>query len=144
MTAPQPTPHEAAGLVATAGRLEATVRGAAGWRYIAWLTGMTVATVQYGVALGVAAVDDPAGLSLSAAFLVCVAVLSLTLLPGALVNRPGFAARWVRAVVPWGLLFAAMMVIGLLVFRGEPAFWFPAALVTALPLALGARAEARA
>ncbi len=144
MTASLPTPHEAAGLVATADRLEATVRGAAGWRYIAWLTGMAVATLQYGVGLGVAATDDRAGLGLSAAFGACVAVLSLTLLPGARVNRPGFGTRWVRAVVPWGMLFAAMMVLGLLVFRGEVGFWLPAAVLTALPLALGARAESRA
>ena len=144
MTAPQPTPHEAAGLVATADRLQATVRGAAGWRYVAWLTGMAVATVQYGTALGVVGTDDRSGLVVSGAFLACVALLSVTLLPGARVNRPGFATRWVRAVVTWGLLFAATMVLGLLVFPGELRFWLPAAVLTALPLPLGAGAESRA
>ena len=143
MSAPLPSPHEAAALVGTADRMSSAVRGAASWRYVAWLTGMAVATVMYLVAMGL--VDgDTEVLVLSVPFAASVAVLSVALLPGSRVSTVGFGRRWVGAVVGWGLLYAASMLLGLLVFRGEVAFWLPAAFVTALPLVLGARAEARA
>jgi hypothetical protein len=50
----------------------------------------------------------------------------------------------VRALASWGAVFAVVVVLGLPVLRGEPLFWFPASLVAAVPLVVGARAEARA
>ncbi len=143
MSAPLPTPHEAAGLLDTADRMHATVRGAASWRYIAWLTGMAVATVMYLVAMGLVG-DEREVLVLTAPFLLCIAVLCLALLPGARVNSAGFGRRWGAAVGGWGALYGASMGIGLGAFRGEIGFWAVAALVTALPLLWGARAETRA
>lgn len=142
MSAPLPSPHEAADLLDAADRMHAMVHGAASWRYIAWLTGMAVATVVFLTAMGL--VDgDTEVLVLTAPFVLCIAVLSLTLLPGSRVSSAGFGRRWVGAVVGWGVLYGATMTLGLNVFRGEVAFWLAAAVVTAVPLVLGARAEAR-
>ncbi len=105
---------------------------------------MAVATLMYGTGLGLAGADDDAVGVVSGVFGVCLAALSFTLLPGARVSSAGFGRRWVRAVAGWGVLYAAMMVLGLNLFRGDLAFWLPAAVAAALPLALGARAEARA
>ena len=143
MTTPLPGPHEAARLVQTADHMHTAVRGAASWRYVAWLTGMATTTLMYLTGLGLTEEDRTVGV-LSAAFGLCVVTLSLTLLPGARVASAGFGRRWVRAVAGWGVLYSAAMVLGMTVFRGELAFWLPAAVLAALPLALGARAEARA
>ncbi len=143
MSAPLPSPHEAADLLGTVDRVHARVRGAASWRYVGWLSGMAVATVMYLAAMGLVGSDTEV-LVLSIPFAVCVAGLSVTLLPGSRVSSTGFARRWITALVSWGVLYAASLVIGLSFFRGVVAFWLPAAIVTALPLVLGARAEARA
>ena len=143
MTASRPDATEAAHLVATAERLGRAVRDGSSWRYVAWLTGMAAADVGYLAALGVADAD-PDVLVVSLAFVASVAGLSLGLLPGARASSAGFSRRWVTAVAAWGALYAVALVVGLLAFRAEPAFWLPAAVVTALPLVLGARAEARA
>lgn len=140
---PAPASPEAADLVAIADRLRTSVRHAAAWRYVSWLVGMAVATVMYLAGLGVAAHDDTAVLAVSLVFGACVAVLSVALLPGARVTSAGFTRRWARAVLAWGLLYGASMLLGLLLFRGELLFWIPAGVVAAVPLALGARAEAR-
>lgn len=144
MSAPLPTPYEAAGLVQAADRMHTAVRGASAWRYVAWLSGMAVATLMYFTGLGLLGEDDRGVGVLSIAFGLSIAVLSLTLLPGARVSSAGFARRWAQAVLGWGVLYAAGMLLGLMVFRGELAFWLPAAVLAALPLVLGARAEARA
>jgi hypothetical protein len=141
MTAPDAS--TAADLVASADRIGRAVRAGASWHHVTWLTGMAVADALYLAGLGTAA-DDRAVLVLSLAFAACVAALSVGALPGARVTKAGFPRRWVAAVVGWGVLFGAAMWVGLLLFRGEPAFWLVAAPVTALPLVLGARAEARA
>jgi hypothetical protein len=133
----------AAELLATAERLRRAVRDGGSWVYVSWLVGMAVATAMFLAALAVSA-SDAAILVVSAAFAVCVAGLGLGLLPRARVNRAGFSRRFALAVVGWGALFAAAVVVGLYAFRGEPAFWLPAAVVVALPLVLGARAEAAA
>jgi hypothetical protein len=137
-------PADAADLVATAERMERAVRDGSTWVYVSWLVGMAVATLMYLTGLGVLGSDDRSTLVFSLAFGVCVAGLSIGLLPRARVSRAGFSRRWALAVVGWGVVYAAAMFIGLFFFRGELAFWLPAAVAAALPLVLGARAEARA
>lgn len=138
-----PKPLEAAEMVATADRLRRAVRDESSWRYVCWLAAMAPTTLLYLVGLAVVRTDTDA-LVISGVFGACVFGLAVALLPGVRVNKAGFPRRWVTAMVAWGIAFAVTMVLGLLLFRGELAFWLPAAVITALPLALGARAEARA
>jgi hypothetical protein len=141
---PELDPTAAADLLATADRLQRAVHdGGGSWVYVSWLVGMAVATAMYLSGLGVADTDRSV-LVISVVFGVCVAGLSLGLLPRARASRVGFPRRWVASVVGWGVLYAASMLLGLLFFRAEPAFWLPAAALSALPLVLGARAEAAA
>lgn len=132
----------AAELVATADRLQLAVDAAA-WRLVVWLTGMAVATTLYLSGLGVAGHSDAGVLTMSGVFGVCVAVLCLATLPGAAVFRTGMERRLTRTMLGWALVFGAAMALGLTVFRGNLAYWLVAALAAGLPLAIGARAEAR-
>lgn len=134
-------PSEAADLVATAERLQRAVRDGASWVYVSWLAGLAVANTMYLTGLGVAGHHDPSVLVVSLAFGVCVAGLSLGLLPRARVSSAGFPRRLAAAMVGWAVVFAVLITVGLLFFRGELAFWLPAAVVVALPLVLGVRAE---
>lgn len=143
MTSPTPTPLEAEELIATADRLGRAVRDGSSWRYVSWLAGTAVANLMYLTALGVVGTDT-AVLVISAAFGVCLLGLSLALLPGVRVNKAGFSRRWIAAVVGWGVAYALTMGLGVVFFRGELAFWLPAAAISTLPLVLGARAEAKA
>jgi len=138
-----PTPGEAARMVADVERIGTAVRTADAWRYVAWLVGMAVATVMYLTGLGVSGTDEPLILATSGVFVLCVAALSVGLLPGSRVTTAGLGRRWASALVGWAVLFAAVMVLGLLVWRGELAFWIPGGILAALPLVLGARAELR-
>lgn len=48
-------------------------------------------------------------------------------------------------MLAWGATYGTCMAVGLIAFRAEPAFWVPAAVVTTLPLTVGAlRANAGA
>lgn len=38
----------------------------------------------------------------------------------------------------WGVLYGITLVVGVYAFPGQPAFWLPAAAITAIPLVLGA------
>lgn len=138
-----PTPGEAARLVADVDRIGAAIRTADAWRYVAWLAGMAVATVMYATSLGVAGTDEALIVTASVVFALCVGALSACLLPGSRVTTAGLGRRWTVALLSWGALFAALMTLGLLVWRGEPAFWVPGGIVAAVPLVLGARAEIR-
>ncbi|WP_345712016.1 hypothetical protein [Kineococcus glutinatus] len=138
-----PTPAEATALLEKAGAAGRRVRAGSGSRTGAWLTGMAAATWGYLTALGVAGGSDERVLLVSAVFAATVLLLSLGLLPGVRVNRAGFGRRWVGAVVGWGVLYAAALVLGLVLMRDTLAYWPAAGLVAALPLALGARAELR-
>lgn len=137
------TSAEAARLVADAERARAAVLAGAGPRHAAWLVGMAVLTPSYYAGLGVAAAE-PEVLVVSLVFAGLVGALSLSLLPGARVARLGLPRRFGLAVGGWGLLFGLTLPAGLLAFPAEPAYWVPAGLLTALPLALGARAEGKA
>lgn len=135
---------EAANLVATAERLQNAVRGAS-WVHVSWLVGWAVASFMYLTALGAIGYrDNRAVLVVSLAFGVCAVGLCVGLLPRAKVIRVGFGRRWTLAVAGWGVLYAVTMIVGLLVFRGELAFWLPMAVLSSVPLVLGARAEIRA
>lgn len=130
-------------MVADVERIGTTVRTADAWRYVAWLVGMAVATAMYLTGLGVSGHDDTLVVATSGVFALCVAVLSVGLLPGSRVLSAGLGRRWTVALLGWAALLAAVMALGLLVWRGELAFWIPGAVLAALPLALGARAEMR-
>ncbi len=128
--------------LATDARMHAAVRAASG-RYVGWLLAFAATNVMYLTALGLLTQDGPVGW-LTAAYLLCTAGLTAAFLAGAQLTSVGFPRRWVRALLSWGAIFVVVLVVGLLAFRGQPLFWFPAALVCAVPLLLGARAEARA
>ncbi|MGJ0202978.1 hypothetical protein [Leucobacter sp. gxy201] len=44
-----------------------------------------------------------------------------------------FARRYLIAILVWGVVYAAGMIVGGFVFPLVPAFWIPAAVVSALP-----------
>jgi len=131
-----------------ASRLKGAVADAARTRYVAWLVGMAAATAGFYAALAAAAQaggeDDAAVAIPSVAYGASIIVLSLTLLPFARIASRGFAARWVAALSGWGLLYAGTLTVGLTVFRDEPLYWLPAAVVAVAPLVDGARREMRA
>jgi hypothetical protein len=81
---------------------------------------------------------------LTAAYLLSTAGLTVSFMTGVPLTSVGFSRRWAAAMLSWGAVFGVTLVVGLLFFREEPLFWFPAALACAVPLLLGARAEARA
>lgn len=139
-----PTASQAAKLVAQSERLEAHVRASASTRFMAWLVGMAAATPSYFVGLAVAGTDVTGIVASSVVFAAIVVALSVFLLPGALVASRGFAIRWGIAVGVWGGLFGLAVGLGLPLFPGVLWFWIPAGVLTAAPLAIGARAEARA
>ena len=142
MSEPEPGALLAADHLATHARMQAAVR-AASLRYVGWLIAFASLNVVYLTGLGVLT-DDRSVLWLTAAYLVATAGVTVGFLAGVQLTPSGFSRRWVRALVSWGAVFAGVLVLGLLVFRGEPLFWFPASLVAAVPLVVGARAEARA
>jgi hypothetical protein len=142
------TPQEAARLLAEASRLRTAVADAARTRYVAWLVGMAAATAGYYAALATAAQaaagDDAAVAIPSVAYGLTVITLSVTLLPFARASSRGFNRRWVTALTGWGALYAATLTLGLTLFRDEPLYWLPAAVVAVAPLVHGARREMRA
>jgi hypothetical protein len=142
MSSSEPGPAAAADYLAADAAMGAAVR-AGTQRYAGWLLAFAALTVMYLTALGLHTDDGPVGW-LTAAYLLCTAGLTVSFLSGVRLAALGFERRFGRALGAWGALFAVVLVVGLLVFRGEPTFWFPAAVVTAVPLVLGARAELRA
>ena len=142
MSPSEPGPALAADYLATDARMAAAVR-ATSLRYVGWLLAFAALNVMYLTALGLHTEDGPVGW-LTGAYLLCTAGLTVSFLSGVRLTSAGFDRRWVRALLAWGALFAVVLVVGLLAFRGQPAFWLPASLVCAVPLVLGARAELRA
>jgi hypothetical protein len=142
------TPDEASRMLAEASRLSTAVADAARTRYVAWLVGMAAATAGYYAALAAAAqagATDDAGVFIpSLAYGLTVIALSISLLPFARVASRGFAARWVRALAGWGVVYAVTLTAGLTLFEDRPLYWLPAALVAVAPLVDGARRELRA
>ena len=142
MSPSEPGPAAAADYLATDARMAAAVRAGA-LRYVGWLLAFAALNVMYLTALGLHTEDGPVGW-LTAAYLLCTAGLTVSFMSGAGLTSVGFDRRFVRALGIWGAVFAAVLVVGLLAFRGQPAFWLPASLVCAVRLVLGARAELRA
>ena len=128
--------------LATDARMRAAVR-AESLRYVHWLTAFAALNVVYLTGLGLLTEDGPV-LWLTLAYLVATVVVTVGLLAGVRLTSVGFSRRFVRAMLAWGTVFGVVLLLGLLAFRGQPAFWFPASLVSTVPLLLGARAEARA
>lgn len=139
-----PAAPDANRLLAESERLSASVRAAESYRYVGWLIGMAAASALYLTSLGVAGNDEVNIVATSAVFLAVVAVLSVSLLPGARVAKRGFSTRWGMAVGAWGAVFGAVMAVGLPIFPGALWFWIPAGFISAVPLIVGARMEARA
>lgn len=98
---------------------------------------------MYLTGVGVSTADEPV-VWLTVAYLIATAGITVSFLAGVRMTPVGFSRRWAGALVAWGALFAAVLVPGLLFLRGEPLFWFAGALLCAVPLVVGARAEARA
>jgi hypothetical protein len=142
MSTSEPGPAVAAGYLADDARMAAAVR-AASLRFVGWLIAFAAINVVYLTGLGLLTDDGPVGW-LTAAYLLATAGVTVPFLSGVGLTSAGFDRRWVRALLTWGAVFAAVLVVGLLAFRGQPAFWLPASLVCAVPLVLGARAELRA
>ena len=143
MTTTQPTPDEARELLGHSTSAAAALRGAGQNRHAQWLTGMAATSFMYLVSMGIAA-TDPEVVVASLAFAFAVATLCVTLLPTASVAKRGMKRRWLWSLIAWGLLLAIAMPVGFVVFNAEPAYWVPAAVVVALPLAIGAAREGRA
>ena len=142
MSPSEPGPAVAADYLATDARMAAAVR-ATSLRYVGWLLAFAALNVMYLTALGSHTEDGPVGW-LTAAYLLCTGGLTAGFLSGVPLTSAGFDRRWVRALLSWGAVFAAVLVVGLLAFRGQPAYWLPTSLLCAVPLVLGARAELRA
>ncbi len=142
MSPSEPGPAVAADYLATDARMRASVK-AASLRYVGWLIAFAALNVVYLTALGLLTEDGPV-LWLTAAYLLATGGLSASFLGGVGLTPAGFDRRWVRALTGWAVVFTGVLVVGVLAFRGQPAFWFPASLVCAVPLVLGARAELRA
>jgi hypothetical protein len=138
-----PTPDEARALLRSSASAASAVRDIGGNRHAQWLTGHAVAGFSFFAALATAD-EDVEALVASLAYALALAVLSATLLPGASVTKTGMGRRWTTAMLVWGAVYGTCMIVGLVAFRAEPAFWVPAAVVTALPLAVGALRENRA
>lgn len=143
MTATRPTPDEARELLEHSTSAAAAIRGASQNRHAQWLTGMAATSFMYLVSLGIADTDTQIAV-VSLAFAFAVATLCVTLLPTAPVAKSGMKRRWLWSLISWGALLGVAMPVGLLAFRAEPLYWVPAALVVALPLAIGAAKEGRA
>jgi hypothetical protein len=142
MSDPYTTSGIAADYLATDARMQAAVRSAGG-RYAGWLVAFAATNLVYLTGVGLLR-EDPPVLWLTAAYLLSVAMLCLGFFWGARITPAGFARRFAGAMVSWAALYALTLVIGLLAFRGQPVFWLPAAIVCAVPLLLGARAEVAA
>ncbi|MGG2465936.1 hypothetical protein ACO0M4_40285 [Streptomyces sp. RGM 3693] len=59
------------------------------------------------------------------------------------VARRGFGVHRDILIVTWGLLYAAVLVPGMMFFQGVAAWWVPGAVVVALPGLIGGYLEAR-
>ncbi|MFF2813493.1 hypothetical protein ACFVT2_41300 [Streptomyces sp. NPDC058000] len=59
------------------------------------------------------------------------------------VARRGFGVRHGILIGTWGLLYAAVLVPGVMFFQGVAAWWVPGAVVVALPGLIGGYLEAR-
>ncbi len=85
------------------------------------------------VLVPIVGLGGPLGAALGTAGFLALAML-LTVLT---VRQGAVGAGWgrlhVTAFVTWGLLWAATAVVGLYLFKGEPAFWLPAAVLDASP-----------
>lgn len=59
------------------------------------------------------------------------------------VSRHGFTRRHAMIIASWAVLYAAVLMPGVLWFEGELLWWLPGAVVVSLPAFLGARLEGR-
>ncbi|MEU8550491.1 hypothetical protein AB0C81_26510 [Streptomyces roseoverticillatus] len=59
------------------------------------------------------------------------------------VHREGYARRQGLVMVGWGTTYAIAVSVGSDLYAGNPAWWAPAAVATAVPAAIGAVVESR-
>ncbi|MER7988210.1 hypothetical protein ABTY53_21885 [Streptomyces noursei] len=131
---------DAAAALARAKVLETTVRNGTRWaaRY----------QVLYGCAAGlmvlsIGLLKAPYGVAIGSAFWVA-AIAGLSIYAARQrVARQGYAARRGVLIGVWGVLYAAVLVPGLLVFQGVAAWWVAGAVAVALPGLIGGYLEAR-
>ncbi|PJJ71395.1 hypothetical protein CLV46_0941 [Diaminobutyricimonas aerilata] len=139
----EPTAASAARSLADAEFAAARVR-LGSVRYLVWLVGLAASTPVFFTAVG-AASDDEGIVASAIAFVIVVLGLTFALLPGRTVATRGFSTRFGLAVGVWGALFGLALGLGLTFVPGASVWlWMLAGLVTAVPLVVGAAAEARA
>lgn len=145
-TPPPITPDEAAASLHAHQQLRAHI-AAGSARYVAWLFGMASASLLYLFALGTHRATGPdadvaAIVALSVCFAVWVGLLSVLLLPGGRVRSRGFEQRFGLALGAWGLVFGLGLGLGL-GFELPALFFWAAAVISVIPLLIGAMQELR-
>jgi hypothetical protein len=135
-------PEDADRLLARVARFDERIRseGRTYERFLFLLAGVTAA---WFVSMGWASATD-VGVGISAGvFGVAVAGVSLATLPRARASRVGFGRRFLGAMAAWAVVFSLTLTIGLLVARGQVAYWLATAVVAPAPLVVGALVERR-
>ncbi|GAB3205260.1 hypothetical protein ACQEU5_02070 [Marinactinospora thermotolerans] len=133
---------EARTALTTAGVIDAKVRATGRW-YASWAACYAVLTAGCTAVLGL--FPGP-GVIVVATLTWASAIALLTALAqrrSATVPR-GQGRRHGMMILAWALLYGAVLLIGLYLFPGEPAWWIPGALLTAVPPAVAAWQTLRA
>ena len=139
----QPTPDEARTLLRSSESAAGSLREIGGNRHAPWLTGHAISTFASFTAMGAADSNQDVAIA-SIAFGLVTVLLAVGVLAGVGVSKAGMARRWIAALVSWGVLHGAAMIIGAIAFKFKPWFWLPAGVLAALPLVIGAWRENRA
>lgn len=134
-----PTSTQAADALRRHGEIDQTVRTRSDW-FRRYLLIYAAATVSLALIVGLA----PSRTT------VIVATVLWVVATGALsqwakqqpVSPVGFARRHTAVIAVWALLWGAVVIPGTIWFHGNPAWWVPGALLTALPALVAYRREA--
>ncbi|MFE6687200.1 hypothetical protein ACFVFQ_12050 [Streptomyces sp. NPDC057743] len=132
--------NDAAAALARAAQLGSTVRKGTRWyvRYQFVFGGVTGLAV---FAIGV--LKAPYGVAVGTGLLVAVVSWLSVYAARQPVSRRGFGIRHGIMIGTWGLLYAAVLALGIIFFPGVAAWWVPGAVVVALPGLIGGYLEAR-
>ncbi|BDM72980.1 hypothetical protein HEK616_64670 [Streptomyces nigrescens] len=132
--------EDAAAALARAQELSSTVRASTKWsvRYqVIYGCGSGVMVLALGL------LGQPYGVVLGSIFW-CATVGGLSVYAARQrVARRGFGRWRAGLIIAWGLLYNAVLVPGLIWFRGVTAWWVAGAVLVALPGLIGGYAEAR-
>ncbi|WP_274914082.1 hypothetical protein [Streptomyces sp. WZ-12] len=132
--------HDAAATLARAAQLGSTVRKGTRW-YVRY---QFVHGAAAGLAvLAIGLLRAPYGVAVGTGFLVVVVSWLSVYAARQPVARRGFGIRHGIMIGTWGLLYAAVLTLGVIFFPGVAAWWVPGAVVVALPGLIGGYLEAR-